>query len=146
MRQRKKQDPIRTTEETSGMDFVYFTMSDAVDKMGRPRKKGSRRKLSVKNSKALFHIAMRAVLEVLYKEGSVRLGDGFGTLKIVILPPSLYKLPSGHIIEKGSRKKVKFSEGIVVKAAMKEDISFEEIYEKRERKSNYRGRYKDFIQ
>ena len=109
----KKEATAEKAAPVSAKDAIYIQIGDFVkEKTGKRIGKTGGREIFDKIVEGIFSAATR--------DGSFRFNGGFGSLHVKTYQAGTRRLPSGQITTFGERQKVRYEEGVVVKALVVE--------------------------
>jgi nucleoid DNA-binding protein len=93
----------------SGKEAIYIQIGEYVkDKTGK--------RIGKTGGREIFDMVVGEVFALATKDGTVRLNGGFGSFHVRNYSAGTRRLPSGQETTFGERKKLRYEEGVVVKA------------------------------
>jgi nucleoid DNA-binding protein len=108
----------------AGKEAIYGKLADFV-----LAKTGKR--IGKAGGRVLFDMAIDEIFALATRDGTVRLNGGFGSFHIRDYTEGSRRLPSGQEVTFGPRKKLRYEEGVVVKALVANGGNLEEAYKVR---------------
>lgn len=96
-------------EEVSAKDAIYEILRDAV-------KEKTGKNIGKAGGRMLFDVVVEQIFATATKEGTIRLNGGFGSFHVRQYQAGERQLPSGQKATFGERQKLRYEEGVVVKA------------------------------
>lgn len=97
------------TEAESGKEAIYLQIRDMV-------KAKTTKNIGKSGARELFDLVVQAIFVTATKEGTIRLNGGFGSFHKRHYTSGERRLPSGQNVQFGERDKLRYEEGVVVKA------------------------------
>lgn len=104
-------DETQTTEarEVSAKEKIYVMIGQLVqDKTGK--------RIGKTGGREIFDRTVEQIFAAAAQEGSLRFNGGFGSLHVRTYQAGERRLPSGAVTQFGERTKIRYEEGVVVKA------------------------------
>lgn len=106
-------------KELTSKESIYQQIGDMV-------KEKTGKRIGRTGGRAIFDFVVKRVFQTATEEGSFRFNGGFGSLHVREYQPGSRRLPSGQEVEFGERKKLRYEEGVVVKAMVAGEYQEEE--------------------
>jgi len=97
----------------SAKDLIYIQIGDLV-------KEKTGKRVGKTGGRDIFDRVVEAIFAAAVREGSFRFNGGFGSLHVKTYQAGSRRLPSGQETTFGVRQKVRYEEGVVVKALITE--------------------------
>jgi len=95
-----------------GKDAIYVQIGDFVkDKTGK--------RIGKTGGREIFDIVTAEIFALAAREGAFRFNGGFGSLHVKTYQPGTRRLPNGTETTFGVRQKLRYEEGVVTKALVK---------------------------
>jgi len=113
-----------TEVESAGKEAIYSKLAEFVH-----TKTGKR--IGKAGGRALFDMAIDEIFALGARDKTVRLNGGFGSFHIREYTEGSRRLPSGQEVTFGVRHKLRYEEGVVVKALVANGGNLEEAYKVR---------------
>lgn len=108
-----------TEAEATGKEAIYVQIGDYVkDKTGK--------RIGKTGGREIFDMVVEQIFALATKEGTIRLNGGFGSFHTREYQSGSRRLPSGQEVSFGERKKLRYEEGVVVKALVENGGNLEE--------------------
>jgi nucleoid DNA-binding protein len=102
-------NPVQEAASDAGKEAIYIKLGEMVkDKTGK--------RIGKTGGRELFDVVVGEIFALATKEGTVRLNGGFGSFHVRDYQSGSRRLPSGQQVDFGERKKLRYEEGVVVKA------------------------------
>lgn len=123
-----------TTEraEPTGKDAIYAKVVDMV-------KDATGKRISRAKGREIFDTCIEEIFALACADSTVRLNGGFGSFHVRDYQSGSRTLPSGQKVEFGERKKLRYEEGVVVKALVANGGNLEEAMKARGASSDGSG-------
>lgn len=114
-----------TTEaDEAGKEAIYVKLGDYVkDKTGK--------RIGKTGGRELFDMVVSEIFAEATKKGTVRLNGGFGSFHVRDYQAGERRLPSGQQVKFDERRKLRYEEGVVVKALVKNGGNLDEAVKAR---------------
>jgi len=97
----------------SAKDAIYVKIGDFV-------KESTGKRIGKTGGRKIFDMAVEEIFAAAVREGSFRFNGGFGSFHVKTYQAGTRRLPSGQETTFGERQKVRYEEGVVVKALIVE--------------------------
>jgi len=101
------------TPPVSAKDAIYVQIGDFV-------KEKTGKRIGKTGGREIFDTVVEQIFASAVREGSFRFNGGFGSLHVKTYQAGTRRLPSGQETTFGERQKVRYEEGVVVKALITE--------------------------
>lgn len=112
-------EATESAAEATGKEAIYILIGDMVkDKTGK--------RIGKTGGREIFDTVVEQIFALATKEGTVRLNGGFGSFHTREYQSGSRRLPSGQEVSFGERKKLRYEEGVVVKALVDNGGNLEE--------------------
>lgn len=105
----KELEKEQSQEETSAKEEIYVKIGDFV-------KEKTGKRIGKTGGREIFDLVVEAFFAAATKDGSFRFNGGFGSFRIKTYQAGERRLPSGETTKFDERQKLRYEEGIVVKA------------------------------
>lgn len=96
-------------ETSSAKETIYTKIGDAV-------KERTGKRIGKTGGREIFDMAVGEIFAAAARDGSFRFNGGFGSLHMKKYQSGTRRLPSGQTTTFGERQKIRYEEGVVVKA------------------------------
>jgi len=103
------QTPAVEAAIEDGKEAIYI-------KLGEMVKDKTQKRIGKTGGRELFDAAINEIFALAVRHGTIRLNGGFGSFHVRSYGSGKRRLPSGQEVEFGDRKKLRYEEGVVVKA------------------------------
>lgn len=101
--------PPAEAASDAGKENIYTKVGELVkDKTGK--------RIGKTGGREIFDLIVGEIFALATKEGTVRLNGGFGSFHVRGYQAGSRRLPSGQNVKFGERQKLRYEEGVVVKA------------------------------
>ncbi|HEC65655.1 MAG TPA: hypothetical protein ENI23_10185 [bacterium] len=108
-----KEESKAEVAPVSAKDAIYVQIGDFVkDKTGK--------RIGKTGGREIFDLVVEQTFAAAVREGSFRFNGGFGSFHVKTYQAGTRRLPSGQETTFGERQKVRYEEGVVVKALIVE--------------------------
>lgn len=101
--------PGAAEEDSPGKNAIY-------EKIGAYVKDKTGKRIGRSGGREVFDIVVNEVFALATQHGSMRFNGGFGSLHVKTYQEGERRLPSGQMTKFGKRQKLRYEEGVVVKA------------------------------
>lgn len=112
--------PAEPEVETVGKEEIYIKIKELV------KNKTGGKNIGKSGGRELFDLVVAEIFTLATKEGTIRLNGGFGSFHVRQYGSGSRRLPSGQQVEFGEREKLRYEEGVVVKALVENEGNLEE--------------------
>lgn len=117
-------DAAESANEASGKEAIYIMIGDMV-------KEKTGKRIGKTGGREIFDVVVEQIFALATKEGTIRLNGGFGSFHTREYSSGSRRLPSGQEVTFGERKKLRYEEGVVVKALVENSGNLEEALKAR---------------
>jgi nucleoid DNA-binding protein len=108
-------------ESAKGKEAIYIKLGEYVkDKTGK--------RIGKTGGRELFDMVVDEIFALATRDGTVRLNGGFGSFHVREYQEGTRRLPSGVEVSFGERKKLRYEEGVVVKALVENGGDLSKAY------------------
>jgi len=107
------EDKDKAEAPVSAKDAIYVQIGDFV-------KEKTGKRIGKTGGREIFDMVVEQIFAAAVRENSFRFNGGFGSLHVKTYQAGTRRLPSGQETTFGERQKVRYEEGVVVKALITE--------------------------
>lgn len=105
--------------DTPGKDEIY-------ERIGTLVKERTGKRIGKVGGREIFDMVVGEFFTLATQQGSMRFNGGFGSLHVRTYQEGERRLPSGQMTKFGTRKKLRYEEGVVVKALVENGGNLED--------------------